>query len=365
MAEFHLRLNTICPYFTMFPVEFPLAQLRSAERGDWVLDPFCGRGTTGFAARLLGLSFVGVDSSPVASAIAAAKLVSVAAEDVVATAEGILQGPESSQLPVGEFWDLCYAPVTLRDICRLRDALAGENLDPVRLMLRAIVLGILHGPLTKDLPAYLSNQMPRTYATKPTSAVRYWRRKDQVKPPDVDVLELLRRRCQYSLKDMPAPGAGQVYCADSRSWDLEQAVRKPFRWVVTSPPYVGMRTYVADQWLRNWFVGGPPCVEYSSSGQLSHAVGSFPAELAAVWTAVGRHCEPGARMVVRFGGIPSVQSDPRSVLKKSLELSESPWRTLTIKTAGSASVGRRQADQFSEAPSPAEAEFDLHAVLGG
>ena len=28
-------------------------------------------------------------------------------------------------------------------------------------------------------------------------------------------------------------------------------------WVVTSPPYYGLRTYGPDQWLRQWFLGGP------------------------------------------------------------------------------------------------------------
>ena len=66
-----MALNAICPYFTMFPLGFPLRILRErAARADWVLDPFCGRGTTNYAARVLGLPSLGVDSSPVAVAIA-------------------------------------------------------------------------------------------------------------------------------------------------------------------------------------------------------------------------------------------------------------------------------------------------------
>ena len=43
-------LNGICPYFTMFPLEFPLGVLlRHAKRGEAVLDPFAGRGTTLYA----------------------------------------------------------------------------------------------------------------------------------------------------------------------------------------------------------------------------------------------------------------------------------------------------------------------------
>jgi len=68
-------LNAICPYFTMFPLEYPLRVLRAHRRGQpIVMDPFCGRGTTLFAARQLGLGARGIDSSPVAVAIARAKL---------------------------------------------------------------------------------------------------------------------------------------------------------------------------------------------------------------------------------------------------------------------------------------------------
>ena len=74
----HTALNRICAYFTMFPLRLPHAILcRRARAGDRVLDPFCGRGTTNYAARLCGLDSVGVDSSAVAAAIAAAKVVSV------------------------------------------------------------------------------------------------------------------------------------------------------------------------------------------------------------------------------------------------------------------------------------------------
>ena len=63
-------LNGICPYFTMFPLRFPLKILTYYSKvGDTVLDPFCGRGTTNYASRLIGLKSIGVDSSPVAVAI--------------------------------------------------------------------------------------------------------------------------------------------------------------------------------------------------------------------------------------------------------------------------------------------------------
>ena len=46
-------LNAVCPYYTMYPLDFPLGVLKKRSSSEeWVLDPFCGRGTTNFAARL-------------------------------------------------------------------------------------------------------------------------------------------------------------------------------------------------------------------------------------------------------------------------------------------------------------------------
>lgn len=52
-------------HFAIFPEELVKKILRfSTEPGDWVLDPFAGRGTTGIAALELGRKFVGIDLYP-------------------------------------------------------------------------------------------------------------------------------------------------------------------------------------------------------------------------------------------------------------------------------------------------------------
>ncbi len=124
-----LRLNGLCPYYTMFPLSFPFDVLAAAEAGEWVFDPFCGRGTTILEARLRGLPSVGVDSNPVAGAIAALKLAQVRTCEVTALARTILAdahpGPVTAT-PSGEFWDRCYAPKTLREIWRIRNHLLAQ-----------------------------------------------------------------------------------------------------------------------------------------------------------------------------------------------------------------------------------------------
>jgi DNA modification methylase len=75
----------------MFPLQFPLAVIRrSARARELVFDPFCGRGTTNFAARLLGMPTFGIDSSLIAVAATSAKLVnSITPAEIVSEAKSI------------------------------------------------------------------------------------------------------------------------------------------------------------------------------------------------------------------------------------------------------------------------------------
>jgi hypothetical protein len=83
--------NAICPYYTMFPLEYPMRIIRKHRQPSAVvLDPFCGRGTTIYAARRLGIPSYGFDTSPIAAAIARAKLASATVDEVIALAEALI-----------------------------------------------------------------------------------------------------------------------------------------------------------------------------------------------------------------------------------------------------------------------------------
>jgi len=360
-----LRLNGLCPYYTMFPLSFPFDALAKSKAAEWVLDPFCGRGTTIFAARLRGLPSVGMDSNPVAGAIAAAKLPQVRAWEINALARDILTDLQPGPVPAtpkGEFWDLCYAPSTLRDICRVRNHLLAHCSTRVEVALRGVMLGILHGPQTQKTRTYLSNQMPRTYSTKPVSAVGYWK-KHQMNPPEIDVLTAISRRARFSFKALPPTTLGKLITGDSRKCNFAR-LGPQFSWVITSPPYYGMRTYFPDHWLRNWFVGGPSDVDYRADEQLSHhSEAEFIGDLAGVWKRVAEACAPGAKLVCRFGALPSCQKEPRDLFKRSLAEADCGWTIQTIRDAGTSHHGRRQCDQFGTGTNKPVAEIDVYAVL--
>jgi len=355
-------LNGICPYFTMFPLDFPLNILkRRARASDVVLDPFCGRGTTNFAARLIGLRSVGVDASPVAAAITASKLAKVSCEDILAEARKILAEGETRHIPVGKFWQWAFHPSVLHALCRFREAFLESCTASTRVALRGIVLGALHGPRQKTFPSYFSNQCPRTYAPKPAYAVRYWKERGLV-PEAIDILAVIERRARRYYGTSLGTN-GFVRLADSREADAVQPEEPhaQFNWVITSPPYYGMRTYVADQWLRNWFVGGADTVDYANRDQILHSSPEkFAAELRQVWCNASNVCAPSAKMVIRFGGITDRSADPLGIIKESLTCSG--WKITTIRQAGTAAHGRRQADTFLRKRSKPVLEYDIWAV---
>ncbi|MBW0001838.1 MAG: DNA modification methylase [Verrucomicrobia bacterium] len=358
-----LRVNGVCPYFTMFPLNFPYRTLCRRRTATRVLDPFCGRGTTNFAARLLGITAVGIDSNPVGAAVAMAKLTMTTAEQVSAACEAGLQATGECEIPVGEFWDWGYHSGTLSEVCRMRMHLLQKKvwLD-AEIFLRALILGILHGPLTKGIPTYLSNQMPRTYATKPAAAVHFWKSQGH-RPLYVLLLDAVRRRAAYLLQRLPLRADRRVLLADSRQESTYHGLGG-FDLVLTSPPYLGMRTYWPDQWLRNWFLGGSDSVEYAKPIQIqTQDLSVFIRDLSAVWRNVAAVCRSGSERVVRFGALPSFSVDPRQVIRQTIKGAGCGWEIRTIKPAGCFPAGRRQANQFKVRDNPPIDEIDVYCRL--
>lgn len=360
-------LNAICPYFTMFPLEYPLRVLKKHKPAKAkVIDPFCGRGTTLFAARTLRLATTGIDASPVAVAIAQAKLCQIDVEAALELASVFINDSTSITIPDSPFFSAAYHPEVLRKICAIRHSLLTlDKHTDASILLRAAMLGCLHGPISKtpENQAYFSNQMPRTFSSKPEYSVGYWHKR-QLVARQLDVLTVLRRK----LERIPVSGLAtnnsfnDVRLGDARATNTLSAQDLDFSVVVTSPPYYGMRTYVEDQWLRNWFLGGPDYVAYGNNNQLQHTGKAVFAEsLGQVWTNMARSTADSLHMYVRFGIIPSAKTDARELMLNSLESSAAQWRVVSVRNAQTAHSGKRQAAQMATA-STAAIEYDFHVV---
>jgi DNA modification methylase len=249
------RWSGVGPYYAMMPASFALQQVeRFTARGDTVLDPFCGRGTIPFAAAALGRSFFGVEIFPVGWVYSAAKCNPASETRLLKRLDELVELRPSS-IEDSEFFQTAYAPRTLQFLCTARQYLDWRNHQTDRTLM-ALILICLHD----KKGAGLSNQMRQTKAVHPSYAVRWWKRNRKSTPPDIDPVAVMKAKIEWRYaKGMPAVDSeGKIYLGDCTRI-LPRASRiANVKLLFTSPPYFGVTNYYADQWLRNWMLGGPP-----------------------------------------------------------------------------------------------------------
>jgi hypothetical protein len=305
---------------------------------------------------------VGIDSNPVAVAISEAKLSDSNPSRIVSAARRILESDSKpNDIPYGDFWKWAFHPDVLRELCILREGLRRNCNSPTRKALRAIILGALHGPRNKGKRSYLSNQCPRTYAPKPNYSIGFWRER-KCYPEKVDIIEIIEDRAKRYYSESKPAVAGKVICGDSRNLFTFAGFQgqTKAKWVITSPPYYGMRTYLSDQWLRLWFVGAEPHVTYHSKSQLPHTSREvFVEQLGKVWSNLRHICCEDAKLIIRFGSINDRKVPPIEIIKESLK--GNGWKFLFALNAGSADHGRRQALHFTKRANSALDEYDIWA----
>jgi DNA methylase len=251
-------LQSICPYFAMFPPGFVERYvLAFTEPGDIVFDPFCGRGTTIFESLLLGRYAYGVDINPVAACVSAAKAAPPLLRNVERRVEELraeYADRGKIAMPGSEFFRLCYSTETLRQICFLREQLKWRT-SKVDCFIAATSLGCLHGESHRTENCF-SNRMPRTISTKPDYSVRWWRKRG-LEPPKRNVFDILRRQLRFRYSEGTATLKGGARLGDVRNASLiYRRLSGRVNLLITSPPYLDTTDYGEDQWLRLWFLGG-------------------------------------------------------------------------------------------------------------
>lgn len=327
MKKSRLALHAICPYFAMFPESFVREQVENFSRkGEWVFDPFCGRGTTVLESLMLGRRAAGSDINPVAYCITRAKAERPTLETVYERL-GELENQylcadqehlEAFRESLPGFYRRAFYSSTLRQLLFLRIALNwGKN--KVDRFLAALVLGSLHGEMDRS-QAYFSNQMPRTICLKPAYSLRYWKTR-RLFPKKREVFRMLREKADFRLKDIPPFETGQVMKCDAReASDRFASLKGKVSLVVTSPPYLNVTSYEEDQWLRLWFLGGEPQPTY---GKVSVDDRHSDSEkywkfLNEAWTGLAPLLKERAKIVIRLGGIGIDKDEMTDRLKASI-----------------------------------------------
>jgi len=225
--------------------------------GECVHDPFMGRGTTPLEAALLGRRAAGSDLNPLSAWLLEPRfdppdLAGVEARLASFDLERSCEAPE----------DLLafYHPATLRRIVNLRAELLHRRKEgPLNGVDRWIQM-VATNRLTGHSPGFFSvYTLPPNQAASVRSQRRINRRRNQA-PPDRDVRALMLRKNRSLLARLEPGDRARLAGADPRlltvSADRTLAIGGgTVRLVVTSPPFLDVVNYRADNWLRCWFNG--------------------------------------------------------------------------------------------------------------
>lgn len=243
-------LHRICSRTGSFPPALAYYFVaKYSKPGDVVLDPFSGKGTAPLEACLNGRRGLGNDLAPEAYVLTRAKVRPVKPEMVfrwIRWAEGRIKPHEYRVSDIGEDVKAFFSDYTLKQILSVRDLIRETRDEDLANFLKALMLGILHGP-TK---MHLSVRCSHSFSMAPGYVKRYVER-NGVEKPKRDVLRSLRMKAERVFSDGIPAVKGDAYMCDARKLPLED---ESVDLVITSPPYFNMQTYAWDNWLRLWFL---------------------------------------------------------------------------------------------------------------
>lgn len=270
---------------------------RLTAPGDTVYDPFMGRGTTPLQAALMGRRAIGSDINPLSAALTRPR---IAPPEVAAVETRLRAVRWTADVEADDPLLAFYHRDTLSQILALRAYLLGRDaagtLDRVDDWIRMVALGRLtgHSPGFFSVYSMPPNQAVSVAAQRKINATR-----GQI-PPQRDVAALIVRKSRALLKDgaPPAGASGDFHTASADH--TPQIATASVDLVVTSPPFLDVVQYAADNWLRCWFLG----IDADGVKIAMHRrPEDWTAFVAGVFAELGRVVRPGGHVAFEVGEV--------------------------------------------------------------
>jgi hypothetical protein len=235
---------------------------RLTAPGATVYDPFSGRGTTALEAALLGRVPLACDINPLSRILLEPRLDPASLSAIVARLTEI---PWSAPGEINADLLVFFHPDTLRQISALRgyllDREADGRIDRVDRWLRMVAVNRLTGHSPGFFSVYT---LPPNQAVSIDAQAKINAQRHQTPPPK-DVARLIARKSKALLADVDERVRHALSQAGTRRQLLTDQARRTsaipsesIDLVVTSPPFLDVVNYAADNWLRCWFCGIDP-----------------------------------------------------------------------------------------------------------
>src|SRR4051812_32224657 len=208
------RWARLGPYYAMFPLDFAFEVIEQYSRpGDYILDPFAGRGSSIYAGGVLGRNSLGIEINPVGWLYGTTKLQPANKEAVI---DRLLEvygkrnyyGRAIVRLPL--FYRICYCDEVLKFLLSVRRNLNWRESE-VDATLMAIILVYLHGKIGEGL----SNQMRMTMSMGMNYSVEWWKKRNLTSPPQINPCEFVLNKINWRYaKGVPEIQDGAVRFGD-------------------------------------------------------------------------------------------------------------------------------------------------------
>ncbi|MBE7158492.1 MAG: site-specific DNA-methyltransferase, partial [Rhodospirillales bacterium] len=191
-----------------------------------------------------------------------------------------------------------YHPGTLRQIIALRAHLLAnaDKLDPVDDWIRMVALNRLTGHSPGFFSVYT---MPPNQAVSAAAQQKINDRRQQVPPPR-DIKALILRKSATLLADGPPPPHPAALLTTGPADATPTVPDGSVALVVTSPPFLDVVNYEADNWLRCWFAGIDP---RQVRIDLHRSVAAWEAFINRVFHELARIVRPGGMVAFEVGEV--------------------------------------------------------------
>ncbi|MGQ9782155.1 MAG: DNA methyltransferase [Nitrososphaeria archaeon] len=210
------------------------------KKGGWILDPFCGVGTTLLASRERGINSVGVDAMPLAIFISQVKVAEYDVEKLKATSRKIFaeRFVHTDVRNVSSLVRRSFSKYALEDILFFRNVVAKIE-DPIirNFFILALMISSEHV----------------SYAYKDGAVVKIRRR--QHVPPFRPVFKRVVKKMVNDIKRFK-DGKTLIKIVEGDARNLDFLDDSSFDAIITSPPYLNIIDYTKVYALENeLFIG--------------------------------------------------------------------------------------------------------------
>lgn len=277
---------------------------RLTSPGDMIYDPFMGRGTTVLEAALLNRRPLGCDANPLCAVLTRPRL-SPPSLGAMAARLAAIDFTFKAELP--EDLLVFYHPETLRQICALRHYLAVRQSDGDFDALDGWIQMVAVNRLTGHSSGFFSvYTLPPNQAVSLQSQRRINGRREQT-PPLRDVPALILRKtkslladCTESERARMAEVAPEARLFTKSCEAVPEIAANTVDLVVTSPPFLNVVDYAADNWLRCWFLGFDAA---SVKLSIHRRPPEWRAAMTRVFTELHRVLRPGGHVAFEVGEV--------------------------------------------------------------